>query len=120
MKYRVFNTKQEAIEAQNQIYRDFISNRANDNNGYLDDWKETPIKPILIENINDEELTGDRFPLYGQRASDLLWITEFGHTTAWALPEQIQDGRWVFASPDDEGIEAQEDWFATNIDNLQI
>lgn len=24
MKYRVFNTEQEAIEAQNEIYRDFI------------------------------------------------------------------------------------------------
>lgn len=119
MKYRVFNTKQEAIEAQNEIYRDFVYNRANSNNGYLDDWKGTPIKSVLIENINKEDLTGDRFPLYGQRASDLLWIFESGHTTAWALPQQIKDGRWVFVSPNDEGIEAEEDWFETIVDNLK-
>jgi len=76
MKYRVFNTEQEAIEAQNEIYKDFIYNRANSNNGYLDDCEETPIKPVLIENINEEDLTGDRFPLYGQRAFQTAGITE--------------------------------------------
>jgi len=115
MKYRVFNTEQEAIEAQNEIYKNFLYNRANSNNGYLHDWKKSPIKSVLIENVNKEELTGDRFPLYGQRASDLLWITEYGHTTAWALPQQITDGRWVFVSPDDEGVDAEEDWFETQV-----
>ena len=41
MKYKVFNTEQEAIEAQNEIYRNFLYNRANSNNGYLDDWEES-------------------------------------------------------------------------------
>ena len=32
-------------------------------------------------------------------------------TERWAIPQQIADGRWVFVSPDDEGEEANEDWF---------
>jgi len=32
-------------------------------------------------------------------------------TERWAIPQQIQDGRWVFASPDDEGVEAGENWW---------
>lgn len=32
-------------------------------------------------------------------------------TERWAIPQQIQDGRWVFVSPDDEGVEAGEDWW---------
>jgi hypothetical protein len=32
-------------------------------------------------------------------------------TERWAIPQQIQDGRWVFASPDDEGVEAGADWW---------
>jgi hypothetical protein len=35
-------------------------------------------------------------------------------TTRWASPQQIADGRWVFASPDDTGIEAQADWWPAN------
>jgi hypothetical protein len=32
-------------------------------------------------------------------------------TTRWAVPQQIQDGRWVFVSPTDEGEEATDDWW---------
>ena len=32
-------------------------------------------------------------------------------TTRWAVPQQIADGRWVFQSPDDEGVEAEADWW---------
>lgn len=32
-------------------------------------------------------------------------------TTRWAIPQQITDGRWVFPSPDDEGVEAGADWW---------
>ena len=32
-------------------------------------------------------------------------------TERWAIPQQIVDGRWVFVSPDDEGVEAGADWF---------
>ena len=29
-------------------------------------------------------------------------------TSRWAIPVQIADGRWVFASPDDTGVDASE------------
>lgn len=32
-------------------------------------------------------------------------------TVRWAVPQQINDGRWVFPSPDDEGIAAEEGWW---------
>jgi hypothetical protein len=32
-------------------------------------------------------------------------------TTRWAVPQQIIDCRWVFPSPDDEGVEAAPDWW---------
>ena len=32
-------------------------------------------------------------------------------TERWATPQQIVDGRWVFVSPDDEGVEAGADWW---------
>jgi len=32
-------------------------------------------------------------------------------TVRWAIPQQISDGRWVFVSPDDEGVEAEADWW---------
>jgi hypothetical protein len=32
-------------------------------------------------------------------------------TVRWAVPVQISDGRWVFQSPDDEGVEAEPDWW---------
>lgn len=32
-------------------------------------------------------------------------------TVRWAVPQQIADGRWVFQSPDDEGVEAEESWW---------
>jgi hypothetical protein len=32
-------------------------------------------------------------------------------TVRWAEVQQIQDGRCVFVSPDDEGVEAEENWW---------
>lgn len=32
-------------------------------------------------------------------------------TLRWAVPQQIADGRWVFQSPDDEGVEDEESWW---------
>jgi hypothetical protein len=32
-------------------------------------------------------------------------------TERWAVPVQIADGRWVFPSPDDEGVEADPGWW---------
>jgi hypothetical protein len=36
-------------------------------------------------------------------------------TERWAIPQQITDGRWVFPSPDDIGVEAQADWWPVEI-----
>lgn len=33
-------------------------------------------------------------------------------TERWAIVQQIADGRWVFVSPDDEGVEPGPDWFS--------
>ena len=38
-------------------------------------------------------------------------------TERWAIPQQIQDGRWVFPSPDDEGVEAGADWWPAEASN---
>jgi hypothetical protein len=32
-------------------------------------------------------------------------------TLRWDTFRQINDGRWVIASPNDEGIENKDDWF---------
>ena len=32
-------------------------------------------------------------------------------TERWAVVQQIADGRWVFVSPDDVGVEAGVDWW---------
>jgi hypothetical protein len=37
-------------------------------------------------------------------------------TTRWAVPQQIADGRWVFPSPNDEGVEAGADWWPQSDD----
>lgn len=115
MKYRVFDTEAEASAAQQEIYASFLLDRAALNGGQLDDWSNSPISPILVGDLQEDDLTGNRFPLYGQRASDLVWITTYGHTTAWAVPQQIVDGRWVFPSPDDTGVEDQDSWWPDTI-----
>jgi hypothetical protein len=74
MKYRVFATEQEALDAEKAISTAM---------GYA--------KP----GVN--AATGE--------------IVPEAATTRWAIPQQIQDGRWVFASPDDQGEEAGEDWW---------
>lgn len=74
MKYRVFETEQEALDAEAAISFSM---------GYA--------KP----GVN--AATGEVVP-------DVL-------TIRWAVPQQIADGRWVFASPDDSGEESQESWW---------
>ena len=32
-------------------------------------------------------------------------------TERWAIPTQIVDGRWVFPSPDETGVEAEAGWW---------
>ncbi len=33
-------------------------------------------------------------------------------TTRWAVPQQISDGRWVFPSPDEQGVDYRPGWLA--------
>jgi len=110
MKYRTFQSKQQAENASKRVYANAIRQRGVEFNGLLEDWEDQRRK-IAIDNIPDELITGNRFKLYGKNAATLEWNTEEGHTTAWAIPVQITDGRWVFPSPDDEGEEAQPNWW---------
>jgi len=75
MKYRVFNTEQEALDAEAQVAQE-----------------------IGCAKVGVNAKTGEPQP-------------EKQVTERWAIPQQIQDGRWVFVSPDDVGEEAGEDWF---------
>ena len=79
MKYRVFDTEQEALDAEREISEEM---------GYA--------KP----GVNAKT---------GQVVPDVL-------TVRWAVPSQIVDGRWVFPSPDDEGVEAEDDWWPVSED----
>jgi hypothetical protein len=74
MKYRIYNTEEEAIAAEAVISAAM---------GYA--------KPGV--NLATGEIVPDAL------------------TLRWDVPQQIQDGRWVFPSPDDEGEEAEEGWW---------
>ena len=52
----------------------------------------------------------------GINAKTGLPAPEAQATTRWAIPQQIADGRWVFPSPDDTGVEAGEDWWPATED----
>lgn len=110
MKYRVFETEAEATEASQAIYAGLVRERAAIYNGLLEKWNGG-IVPVDVTEWADTSLTGDKFPIYGHRASDNKLMKHEGHTTAWAVPRQINDGRWVFPSPDDTGVEAEEGWW---------
>lgn len=74
MKYRVFATEQEAIDAEYAISKSMNYPKPGVNAA------TSKIEPNVL-------------------------------TTRWATPQQIVDGRWVFVSPDDEGVETGDDWF---------
>lgn len=48
----------------------------------------------------------------GVNAKTGLPAPEAQATERWAIPQQITDGRWVFPSSDDEGVEAEPDWWS--------
>lgn len=75
MKYLVFDTEQEALEAEAQISRSL---------GY---------------------------PKVSVSAATELPAEQAEPTQRWAIPAQISDGRWVFISPDDSGVEADASWW---------
>lgn len=75
MKYLVFDTEAEAVQAESQISAD---------KGY---------------------------PYYGENALTHEVIDGVGKTERWAIPKQVANGKWVFQSPDDSGVEwNNEDW----------
>ena len=47
----------------------------------------------------------------GTNAKTGLPAPEAQATERWAIPQQITDGRWVFPSPDDTGVEAEPGWW---------
>jgi len=75
MKYRIFNTEQEAAAAEAQVAHD-----------------------VGCIKVGVNAKTG--LPEPDKQA-----------TERWAIPQQIADGRWVFPSPDDAGVEAGQDWW---------
>ena len=77
MKYLVFETEQEAIEAEAVISSAM---------GFAKSGVNAATGEVNIEAI----------------------------TERWAIPQQIKDGRWVFPSSDDNGVEAQDDWWLTS------
>jgi hypothetical protein len=110
MKYRIFQAKADAENAARKLYADAVRTRADEFDGVLDDWNNGRAK-ASVDNLPESQIDGDRFPLYGKNAATSEWEAEHGHTKAWAIPVQITDGRWVFQSPDDEGVEAEPDWW---------
>lgn len=110
MKYRVFATEAEATASNQEIYAGMVRERAALFGGLLERWNGGVV-PVNVSDLPDEALTGSKFPIYGYRASDNQTMKQSGHTTAWAIPQQITDGRWVFPSPDDQGEEAGDDWW---------
>jgi hypothetical protein len=75
MKYRVFDTEDEALAAEAQI-----------------------AETIGCIKVGVNAKTGQPEP-------------DKQVTERWAIPQQISDGRWVFPSPDDTGVDAGEDWW---------
>jgi uridine kinase len=111
MKYKVFQAKDAAENAARKLYGDAMQARAEEMQGLLHDWNNGRAK-TEVKNLTPEQLQdGNRFPLYGRNAASQAVEKEQGHTKAWAMPVQINDGRWVFPSPDDTGVPAEDDWW---------
>lgn len=101
-----FTTQAEAIAAAADIFAQMVRARAATNGGFLDDWMNNRA-PVDVASLPDAELTGARFPLYGQRLSDGEVVVDVGHTTAWAEPVENENGQWVIPEPEGYAIEGQ-------------
>lgn len=118
MKYRIFETESEAAKASQAVYAELVRERAAIYDNVLEQWNGSIVVPVDLTGWPDETLTGDKFPIYGYRASDNKLMKQEGHTTAWAIPHQIIDGRWIFPSPDNQGVEADESWWPESSDTM--
>lgn len=81
MKYRVFNTQEEAAAAEKAISLQM---------GFS--------KPGI--NVGTGEIVSSAL------------------TTSWAELVQLQDGRWAFISPDDQGEEERAEWWPEPVESL--
>ena len=118
MKYRVFQAKAAAESAARKIYGEAMQARAEEMQGLLYDWNNGKTK-TEVKNLPPEQLEdGDRFPLYGRNAASQALEKDYGYTKAWAIPVKINDGRWVFPSPDDTGVPAENDWWPTQEERI--
>lgn len=79
MIYYIFNTEQEAVTAEQQI----INN----------------VRQWVVANVPDA-LSEDGTKLRGRNAATGQLVDVF--TIRWAIPQQINDGRWVFPKPTTE------------------
>jgi hypothetical protein len=75
MKYRIFDTEEQALAAEAQVAVD-----------------------IGCAKVGVNAKTGQPEP-------------DKQVTERWAIPQQILDGRWVFPSSNEEGIESEESWW---------
>jgi hypothetical protein len=75
MKYRIFDTEEQALAAEAQVALD-----------------------IGCAKVGVNAKTGQTEP-------------DKQVTERWAIPQQIVDGRWVFPSPDETGVEAGPGWW---------
>lgn len=58
------------------------------------------------------------YPKIGVNARTGLPAATKQQTLRWAVPAQIADGRWVFVSPDETGVEPEADWFPPVADDI--
>jgi len=75
MKYRIFDTEEQALAAEAQVSQE-----------------------IGCAKVGVNAKTGQPEP-------------DKQVTERWAIPQQILDGRWVFPSSNEEGIESEESWW---------
>lgn len=69
---------------------------------------DTEAEAIAAEAIIAQEIGCAKV---GVNAKTGLPAPEAQLTERWAIPQQILDGRWVFPSPNEEGIESEESWW---------
>lgn len=124
MDYLVFETEAESVTAAEMIYSNMVA--AIPSPDLLD---VTTDQVIPQEDLNEEQRAeyapqNRRFPIFGANASTGVKSTTDGYTTAWAIPAQTVQGKWVFQKPDDAvmtGVTGytvepyNPDWFPTEV-----
>jgi len=92
--WRIFPSRQACQSWCDAQFAAMARQHAQVNNGVLFDYSNGR-RPVDIRPLPDQAITGARFPLWGRNAASGQWNTEFGFTTAWAIPQETADGRWA-------------------------